>query len=348
MDRSPLVPTPEVNTTSSSFVPPNLTELTAPIGEEDPKEEKFEEPASESEPSDSKNESVDDLTNLQSAPRTDKVTKLRGSELFKMQAHASLSQHKLAAIHLAAWQYWVFTIPMAVIAMVTGILAFVATTELFSEHTNSILNCIVGSLSFLTVFMQTLSSQCTYDVRASMHENTAVDLRDLREDLDSTSRKESVLIGHGGDDNSKKPGKTLEEEFDTIVKRYNQCLKGCKSTVPIQITDAFKKFESKLDTTMSLVGTAKLREIYGEAYYFKVVVQGYDSLAAAYSCYWMWPFILRNPIKVVDETMKELKESIWGSKDYWDFEKTPLLSRNKLVGQQHSSDTVEERADAYV
>ena len=250
-------------------------------------------------------------------------TALRGAELFRQKSHESLLKHKLAAIHLTSRQFLFFTIPIALIAMVSGILAFVSTTDLLDndEVAKSTLSIIVGSLSFVVVFLQTLSTQCKYGARAEMHHATTIDLRDLRENLANLISKSRVLMYHKeeGSSTTEDDGEdqTVEEIFDGIQKEYSQCLKSCKSTVPIQIDDAFHLMNSSLISTLSESGHRNLRNVYGSDYNNVLFFKAYNDLSSRFSCSRYWPLFLPNPTGAVDATMIKLKQSIAEKKDYW-------------------------------
>jgi len=288
---------------------------------------------------------------------SEELTKLRGTELFKQQCHFSLAKHRMAATYFGTQQYWKFTIPGATIGASSGIMAFLATSGLFSAKTNEVLNLLVGCFSFLVVFLQTLSAQLQYDTRSQMHESTAIDLRDLREDLENIVNQSIVMMkymsttpgknkdlgggskdndtGTGNDQGSKtddieKDGEKKDEEkeisphnspevlFDGIQKRYNQCLKGCKSTVPLPINDAFDQLDSRLNATMTIIGHRELRRIYGLSYNNIVYFQACNDLSLEFSCYYLWSLGLPNAADAVDATMEKLQKNISKrGKDYW-------------------------------
>jgi hypothetical protein len=270
-------------------------------------------------------------------------TKLCGTELFKQQCHFSLTKHRLAAMHLATLQFWVFTIPMALVAMSSGIMAFLATAGIFEERTNTFLNVFVGCFSFVVVFLQTLSSQLKYDTRAHMHESTAIDLRDLREDLENIENQAFVMVGlrvnedklnaaknkskGDGDDNGNNgeiesnrnnEEDSLKQIFDGIQNRYNQCLKSCKSTCPMPINAAFNQLDSRINSTLSVVGHNQLERTYGYGYNNVIYFQACNELAIHFSCAFLWPLRLVNPRHAVDTTMNTLKTTICeDGKNYW-------------------------------
>jgi len=232
-----------------------------------------------------------------------------GSRKFMQKAHYDLSKHKLAAVHMNARQFYLFTIPISFITMISGIIAFAATTELAGQYANYF-NLVVGSLAFFLVFLQTLSTHLQYDVRGEMHAGTTVDLRDLRNDLDiivekanlfgSIAKKGGVAAiedsdGNGIDD-------AVEQAFDGIQKQYNQCLKGCKSVVPLRIGIAFRSLSSRLDLMNK---TADYDADSHAILYF----QACDDLAASIVGSRGWPIKVPEPTYLVENIMSKLEET---------------------------------------
>ncbi len=291
---------------------------------------------------------------------SEELTKLRGTELFKQQCHFSLAKHRLAATYFGTLQFWTFTIPGATIGATSGIMAFVATSGLFADRTNEILNLAVGCFSFLVVFLQTLSAQLQYDARSQMHTSTAIDLRDLREDLENMENESKVMMryrksasgeetdkGRGGGNNGDNSGAISDQQvgqtgdiendgentqakngllphhspevlFDGIQKRYNQCLKGCKSVVPLPINDAFDQLDSRLNATMTIMGHTELKKIYGSSYNNIIWFQACNDLSLEFSCFHLWALQLPNAADAVDATMAKLQRNISKrGKDYW-------------------------------
>ncbi len=296
----------------------------------------------------------------------EEMTKLQGTMLFKRECHLSLAKHRLAAIHMASLHFWTFTIPAATITMISGIMAFLATSGLFDDRTNQMLNIAVGCLAFVVVFLQTLAARLKFDCRSEMHQSATIDLRDLKEDLENAVNQSKVMITHlktiakinrsrmviarGGTSSTSTEGKgkalvkgkegaggtdtdtgeddaenaeienevqSLEHIFDGVQKRYNQCLKGCKSPVPLKINDAFVQLVSRLNATMTTVGQARLETLYGSKNYANVIYfQACNDLSQRFSGHIGWPLSLPNAKRAVDATMANLKHNI--STDFWD------------------------------
>jgi hypothetical protein len=173
--------------------------------------------------------------------------------------------HKLTCAHLEARQFWFFTIPQALVTMLGGILAFLTTSDLFNDETNTIIATIVGSIAVGSVFIQTLEGSCKYGIRASMHSGTAIDLRDLRGDLKllmvklkATGEKDIANRKNNSNNNTTSIIKDTEvnegdktNTFESIEMRYRQSAQGCKSFVELSISEAFELLHTELMVTLN-------------------------------------------------------------------------------------------------
>jgi len=261
----------------------------------------------------------DNSASNQSIVDRGKIT-LAGTKIFERKTHFSLCKHKLAAIHLGTRHFWWFKLPISIITLVSGILAFLATTEPFKgedKNDGMILNCTVGSLAFVLAFLQTLASHFKLDARAEMHKGTEVDLTDLREYLDVAVDRAKILDSHGvvqtgvfKDEDGDGIDDAVQNALDSYQSRYSQCLTGCKSTVPLRINDAFDNLESRLQLKFSLQSRRmSMHKKYGDTDYESTIYfNACDLLAAKFSGGCGWPMLLPNPIWAVNETMKELDE----------------------------------------
>jgi len=276
--------------------------------------------------------------------KPEKKKKKRGTKLthdsafsLEQQVQMSLIQHQLARKHLGSREFWLFTVPQAVLTLLASILAFVATSELINEKAKVIISTIVGSISGVVVFLQTMNGVCNYGTRAAMHDSTAIDLRDLRDDLVLLRYKLEQMEGdnkkkvHGddgddddddGDDSNDSSDDDDDgsngDTFEAIQTRFRQNLTGCKSTVPIGLSEAFQGLDSNLMVATSKKNVIHLYEIYGHPYYDEFIYfKAYDILAGEISNSFSFPIILPNSNKVVSATMKRLQERVVQYEEFW-------------------------------
>jgi hypothetical protein len=255
-----------------------------------------------------------------------KMTKT-GALMVERQVQMNLIKHNLAAKYFGCRQFWFFTVPQAILTMISSILAFVATTELIDETPKIILNTFVGSTSGIVVFLQTMSGICNYGIRGAMHEGVAIDLRDLRDDL--------VLIGFKlgfteDQQGSKNPSATptgeeeedsdeLNTSFESIQSRFQQILSGCKSNVPMELMESFHGIKSNLMVGGSKATHEYFADIYGDPNTIdqKLEFKVYDILASEILEDRFFPLYLPDSKRIVEETMSRLRIEVMTYNSFW-------------------------------
>jgi len=263
------------------------------------------------------------------------VVKLDAVTTIKLEQEVNLNmvKHQLASKYFSARQYWFFTVPQAFLTMLSGIIAFGAT--------NLITNNIVGSMSGLVVFLQTMSGNCNYGTRSAMHGSIAIDLRDLRDDLvllkqklelvesrqrpnqkltdasshTSTTAGTNDTMGGNEDENTDDQG---GGNFNDIQARVKQSLSGCKSTVPMRISEAFHGLQSNLLLKQSKKSMDYLSNIYQIGHFNEYIeLKAFDMLAGEIMNYPFYPLFLPNSQKMVKDTTKRLKKELRESESFW-------------------------------
>ena len=264
----------------------------------------------------------------------------------EQEVQMNTMKHQLATKTLSAREFWFFTVPQSILTMLSSILAFVATSDLLNNKTKVIINIIVGSTAGAVVFLQTMSGVCCYGTRAAMHDSTAVDLRDLRDHLVLLKQKlilmekrrnrkiisietspslSSDCIGVNDtktEDNEDNEDVDNNEDnasnFEDIQTRFKQSLSGCKSTVPLEISEAFHGVQSDL----YLTGTWKALEcMYGKYNHYRIIeyvhLKAFDILSGEITNSRFFPVFLPNADEVVEVTMNRLKKKAKESENYW-------------------------------
>ena len=257
---------------------------------------------------------------------------LENMERFRQQILLSRSKHSLASHHMASRQYIFFILPMAFLNMAIGIMAFLASTSNFGESTGcastgikDTLAITVGAISFLLVFMQTLSTHRKYGANGEVHALTGVYLRELKEDFDTLMCKTYVTISrlekHAGNMSNhgvRHQVSRIEEAFNRHKKRYASCLKGCRSDVPERINHAFRLLDSQIEITMSERNRDVLEKMYGRDYNNTIYFEACGRLATMFSSSWKWPIFIPDPSRAVDRTMDDLRDIVRKGQSYWE------------------------------
>lgn len=265
--------------------------------------------------------------------RTDGTTKTKGKKpqmngvrltsrsalVLEAAIEMNMTKHNIAHEYFQFKQFFFFTLPMAVLTAVSGVLAFSASSKMMSQYSD-IISLVVGCLSAFVVLLQTNSGTLGFGFKADRHQSCAIALRDLRDDMTMIGLKlenieemqEKKLLSKHGDYTD-----GGSETFSDIQKRYKQCLAGCNSTVPLAITEAYHGLDSNVD----LFQTSKNREYWNEIYPdvdYKTVMRtkAYDILGGEIINGFMYPLVLPSSKKTVARTMAKLKERMSASVTY--------------------------------
>jgi len=300
----------ENNPGTGDGVPPDTAEATS-VNENDPLAPDDDTPNG----SDKSTVSASDGKAMEKKRKCTKLT-IKGVMTFALMVQMNLAQHNLAARHFLCRQYWFFTVPQALLTMIAGILAFVATTDIPDEQQTIKINVIVGSTSAIVVFLQTMSGVCEYGTRGAMHNGLAIDLRDLRDGtfllrdkISANMTSTNQEVDHN-DENDK--------EFETFQSRFQQSLSGCKSNVPLKLGEAFHSVTSSSAMAMSKANIDWIGDIYDSesdtkaGNYLRTDIKTtlYDILAAEILDHLFFPIFPPNPKKIAEKAMKRHRKVI--------------------------------------
>jgi len=278
--------------------------------------------------------------NAKNGEKKTKVVKLdaKSARRLKQEVQMKMMMHQLAKNFLSARQFWFFTVPQAILTMLSSILAFVATSDLLDNKTKVVINCIVGSTSGVVVFLQTMSGVCGYGTRAAMHDSVAVALRDLRDHLILLSQKLNVIetrkrINNGSPtleaffgvndtkievDEGVGENEDNTSNFEDIQTRFKQSLSGCKATVPSEISEAFQGVQSDLNLTGTWKAIECMYGKYQHSHIFEYVhLKAFDILSGEITNSRFFPICLPNSSEVVEVTMNRLKKKVEEAEHYW-------------------------------
>jgi len=245
----------------------------------------------------------------------------------------NLLKHSLTYKHFSYRQFWFFTVPQAFLTMLVSIFAFLGTSDVIPENFKVVLNTIVGSTSGVIIFLQTMSGVCTYGTRAAMHESASRDLRDLRDDLILLKYKLKIIENLEDDlqDQAKVNGedpkevyRDEEESFSSYKQRFQQSTQGCKSNLPLELSEAFDGLRSSLLMSRSIENDDYMKEKYGNEIYDDVVhFKAFDILASVIMSTWVFPAFIPESEHMVSITMASLQKKLRKLNKYWDPEADP-------------------------
>ena len=106
--------------------------------------------------------------------------------------------------------------------------------------------------------------------------------------------------------------------FEDIQTRFKQSLSGCKSTVPLAISEAFQGVQSDLNLT----GTHKTMEyLYEKYHHFRIFdymhLKAFDILSVEITNSRFFPICLPNSDEMVEVTMYRLRKKAKEAENYW-------------------------------
>jgi len=255
-----------------------------------------------------------------------KGTKMDARSTFsvELRIYRSILMHSLAAEYFRCRHFWVFEFQQGLYTMISSILAFVATTDLVDSRTSIILTTIVGATTIFVGFLQAMNSLCSYGTRATLHESVAVDLRDQRNQLRMLRCKLGYMEGNGltalGTQYSGVEGEKEEYSdgtFESIRSKYEQTLNGCKSAIPLDISEAFNGVESSLYTTAVQSMVELFVHLYGPKFPFEVLgIKQCDVVAEQIMSYPLFPALLPRSRNTVKQSLKGMRKAY---KEGWEF-----------------------------
>ena len=124
--------------------------------------------------------------------------------------------------------FWFLFLPAIALTLAAGILSVFVTTP---DQ-----NSIVATLSFVSVFRQSLTKQLNYASRSELHEATSVALDRLSEHIQFFYNS-----------SSKHTEEKVRESFFKCQEKFDQAMNGVMSPVPIEIVGAYGLLQVKLD-----------------------------------------------------------------------------------------------------
>jgi len=247
-------------------------------------------------------------------------------ERLKLEIHRNLKMHRLACDYFRFRNFLFFQVTQAILAMASSVLAFMGGSDIFDTGSQKWFTTIAGCCSAMVVFLQTLSGYCGYGLRASMHDGTAIYLRDLDDDLallaskliktEMMEKKRRV----NGEPLKQKIQNNEDDTFESLQSRYRHSLKGCKSDVPTQITEAFSEIDSFIMLSRTTTNRKYLRKcgIFESQNFRGITLKSYDRLASNMGGYFYWPLKIPCSKALAKRTIDETRSDLHQMKSFWE------------------------------
>lgn len=99
---------------------------------------------------------------------------------------AQYQMHRLSTLYFAYRHYQYYTLPLSIITMTSGIMAFAATTSSSIVHDTikQYLSLAVGCSAILSAFIQKVGQEAKYEPRSEMHKNASLGMKKITEQLE--------------------------------------------------------------------------------------------------------------------------------------------------------------------
>jgi len=161
-------------------------------------------------------------------------------------------QHDIAREHFHFRQEWYVDFLRTILMSLATLLSWVIALPFLSTAQKILLNFGIGLTATLATFLHTMGVFCSYGDRAVLHDRALHQLEELREDLARLRENQEDFLGD--DDNDKDDNKKDDEgeeilTFESFRLRFRYGAVKCKSSVPMQVVDAFDGLRSTLLTT---------------------------------------------------------------------------------------------------
>jgi len=203
--------------------------------------------------------------------KTSKATKRLLSQYNLCESQRQM--HRLSYDHLRFLDFWTNTFILTIITMVSGLMAFIASSNLDLSINKEVLSAIVGSFSVLSVAIQKFAKIANFGSRADMHGQVAIGMKRLCDEIESDITENPNEVAGSTDNSQSDEG--AKKGIQTYREMYHMCLDSCNSTIPLKIQQAFshadKRFslnflsgnQNNAETTMILYGVM-CNELYCE------------------------------------------------------------------------------------
>eukprot|EP00041_Stephanoeca_diplocostata_P019156 m.407625 g.407625 ORF g.407625 m.407625 type:complete len:361 (-) comp21228_c1_seq3:433-1515(-) len=219
--------------------------------------------------------------------------------------------HRLAANYFAFRHFYFLFLPAAVLTLLSGVLSFLSTSDAVTDSTSSdktkdTLASIVGAIALVASFLQTINDQLKWSSRAEMHKSAQTDLKKIVDDLEF---KEMSL---DTEDSGTQHEMGHSVKIETYEKMYAQVMLGCKSSVPINIYQAFNTIETRVQLELLPAdkddnGAPLLHGTVTPAVFMSMI---YNELYCIIASKWYFPLALPDADLVMKETFKRTREKL--------------------------------------
>ena len=97
---------------------------------------------------------------------------------------AQYQMHRLSTVYFAYRHKRYYVLPLSILTMASGIMAFVATSSSVNDTIKQYLSLAVGCGAILSTFIQKVGQEAKYEPRSEMHKNASLGMKKITEQLE--------------------------------------------------------------------------------------------------------------------------------------------------------------------
>ena len=180
--------------------------------------------------------------------------------------------HRLASEYYKGRFFWFLFLPAIALTLAAGILS------VFIKDDQS---SVIATLSFVSVFWQSLTKQLNYATRSKLHETASVALDRISESIQFFIRS-----------SNKHTETQITDFFFKSQEKFDQALSGVTSPIPIEIVDAYGLLQTKLSSEKKPDKEPSFKELN----------IGFQELFDTFCNDWFWPLLLPRGRTAVEKT----------------------------------------------
>jgi hypothetical protein len=259
----------------------------------------------------------------------DQKEKMKQMREIWVMCECQRQMHRLAHMYYAHRQWHFNVLPLTVLTMLSGVMAFLSTADMIPNEFKEYLALSVGILSIFSASFQSMNQEARYDSKAEMHKNAALGMKRITDNIEFIQVDPNLSASVDALKQPKKTGESSEfesvpgvaktpdeEESDdeddenhhanlcqTFQEVYQQCLDSCQSQIPVQISQAFKMAEARLSMSLTREDKVTINENYGQKGKQIIYRCLYNEVFCAIADYRKFPKSVPRPETVVEKSM---------------------------------------------
>jgi hypothetical protein len=230
-------------------------------------------------------------------------------------------------MHRLAQEYYHFRdnvfhfLPLTLLTMVSGVFAFVGTSDFFEPQTNKVFSLFVGICTIVSAAVQSCAKNAKYAARSEMHRTAALGMKNLRDDVEfsqidperglltrdhSSYNRQQTSDGEQQDPAAApvfQSSPTMTQKVQAYRATFTQVLASCDSTIPSPVLQAFSLVDTRL--TIALQNKPNIQSVERDV----ISLACFNELYSEFSNTLLWPLIPLRPHYAVNRAIHKVNQS---------------------------------------